>query len=393
MRIGISTSVIQRGKTGIAQYVFALLRGLLPFANKHEFYLFVLEEDLSLFNFIGDQMRLISVPEMHRPAVRNILWHQAWLPKLARDFHLDVLHVPSYRRLLWPRPCALVATIHDLAPFQVSNKYDWKRMFYGRVIARRLAGRQDRIVAISQNTAHDLVKFFRIPQKRISVVYNGIEHDRFCPGSLKDAHSFVARNYGLIQPYFLYVARLEYPAKNHVRLIQAFDMFKAQSNSKTRLVFGGSDWHGAEAIHAAIKNSAFSADIQVLGFVPDDFLPDLYRAARAFVYPSLYEGFGLPPVEAMACGCPVIASTRGSLGEVVGDAAQIIEPEEVSSIANALLLLELQDEVRSRLREAGLVRCQQFNWKITAAETLKVYENQRSVVSFPLEHPYSSRLD
>src|SRR5689334_15747716 len=139
MRIGISTSVIQRGKTGIAQHLFALLRAMIPHTTQHEFVLFVLQDDLPLFDFINGEMKLVTVPEKYRSPVRNILWHQIRLPKLAREHCLDVLHVPSYRRLLWPRPCALVATVHDLAPFRVSGKYDWKRMFYGRVIARRLA--------------------------------------------------------------------------------------------------------------------------------------------------------------------------------------------------------------------------------------------------------------
>ncbi|MDB6020644.1 MAG: glycosyltransferase family 1 protein, partial [Pedosphaera sp.] len=154
MNIGVSTSVIQRGRTGIAQYLFALLRAFLPGAE-HEFTLFVLEEDVSLFDFLADRMRIVRVPESFRPPVKNILWHQAELPRLARQFKLDVLHVPSYRRLLWPQPCALVATIHDLAPFRVARKYDWRRMFYGRVVVRQLARRQDRVIAISQNTARD----------------------------------------------------------------------------------------------------------------------------------------------------------------------------------------------------------------------------------------------
>src|SRR5690349_519085 len=119
MRIGISTSVIQRGKTGIAQYLFALLRAFLPYARENQFVLFVLEEDLPLFAFTQGKMQLVPVPEAFRPPVKNILWHQRALPQLARNLGLDVLHVPSYRRMLWPRPCPLVATIHDLAPFRV----------------------------------------------------------------------------------------------------------------------------------------------------------------------------------------------------------------------------------------------------------------------------------
>ncbi len=100
----------------------------------HQFILFVLEEDLPLFQFAASSMQIVPVPESYRPPVKNILWHQRQLPRLVREHRIDVLHIPSYRRLFWPRPCALVATIHDLAPFQVANKYDWRRMFYGRVI-------------------------------------------------------------------------------------------------------------------------------------------------------------------------------------------------------------------------------------------------------------------
>src|SRR5438552_13592968 len=137
MRIGLSTSVIGRGQTGIAQYVFALTRAFIRRAGPHHFTLFVLEEDLPLFSFAQPGMTLVPVPERFRPPVKNILWHQLELPRLARGRQLDVLHIPSYRRMLWPRPCALVSTIHDLAPFHLAKKYDWKRMFYGRVVARQ----------------------------------------------------------------------------------------------------------------------------------------------------------------------------------------------------------------------------------------------------------------
>jgi glycosyltransferase involved in cell wall biosynthesis len=373
MKIGLSTSVIQRGKTGIAQYFFALVRAFIPHLDRHQFTLFVLEDDLPLFGFAAKQMNLVTVPEQFRPPLKNIFWHQTALPNLARRHEIDVLHVPSYRRLLWPRPCPLVGTIHDLAPFRVANKYDWKRMFYGRVIVRRLARRQDQIIAISQNTARDVNAFFAVPHDRITAIHNGLEHDRFFPGPRDAARADVARRHGLQHPFFLYIARLEHPAKNHVRLISAFNEFKQTTRSPWQLVLGGSDWQGAELIHAAIKQSPFTTDIRSLGFVEDADLPALYRAADVFVYPSLYEGFGMPPTEAMACGCPVICSTRGSLGEVVGDAAAIVDPEDVASITQQLTALAGDASLREQLRIAGLAQAKNFTWEKTAAETLKVY--------------------
>jgi glycosyltransferase involved in cell wall biosynthesis len=247
-------------------------------------------------------------------------------------------------------------------------------MWYGKVVVRRLAHRQNEIVAISENTARDIVKYFRLSRERISVVHNGLEHDRFFPGPAPEARARVSAQHKLERPFFLYVARLEHPAKNHTRLISAFEAFKAATHSDWQLVFGGSDWHGAEAIHAAIKTSPVASDIRCLGFVPDERLPDLYRAAEVFVYPSLYEGFGLPPLEAMACGCPVISSTCGSLGEVVGTAAAIVDPEDVHSMAKQLQIVATDSAVRDRLRAAGLAQAGKFDWARTAEETLRVYQ-------------------
>jgi glycosyltransferase involved in cell wall biosynthesis len=373
VKIGFSTSVIQRGKTGIAQYVFALLRALGAQATTEQFVLFVLEKDAEFFRALGDRFELFLVPEKYRPPVRNIIWHQTILPSIARRLNLDVLHIPSYRRLMWRRPCPLVATIHDLAPFRVLNKYDLARTFYGRVVVKFLARRQDEIITVSQNTAADIEQFFRIPKRDLRVIYNGIDHERFFPRDHDEARNFVASKFQLTRPFFLYVARLEHPGKNHRRLIEAFERFKEQTNSDWQIAFGGSDWHGAELIHARIAESAYSSDIRCLGFVSSDDLPGLYSAAEAFVYPSLYEGFGLPPLEAMACGCPVISSDRGSLGEVVGDAAWIVDPEDVEEICDALLQLHSEAKSRAALVQKGLLRAQEFSWERAARETLAVY--------------------
>jgi glycosyltransferase involved in cell wall biosynthesis len=374
MRVAISTSVIQRGRSGIAQYLFALLRGIVSAPSGHEFELLVLQEDLPLFDFLNGQMRILPVPESFRPPVRNILWHQTQLASLARRRGWDVLHIPSYRRLLWARPCPLVATIHDLAPFRLAGKYDWKRMLYGRLFVTRLARRQDRIIAVSQSTAADVRTFFRVPASRIRVIHNGVEHTRFHPGREAPAPAALLHEFGLSKPFFLYIARLEHPGKNHVRLISAFNAFKRATGSDWQLVFGGSDWHGAEAIHAAIKASPFSADIRSLGFIPDQRLPDFYRLAKAFLYPSLFEGFGMPPIEAMACGCPVLCSDRGSLGEVVGRAALITNPEDEQAMAGDLRRLAQDPTLRAELARTGLEHARGFDWNVTAAETLRVYE-------------------
>lgn len=373
MRIGISTSVIQRGRSGVAQYVFALLRAMLNHSDRHHFTLFVLEEDRPLFAFAEDAMEIVPVPERLRSPVADIAWHQTTLPRLARQHRLDLMHVPSYRRMMRSAPCARVATIHDLAPFHLAGKYDFARMFYGRVVARHLARSQNGIIAVSATTARDLGRFFQIHPGRTSVVLNGLDHSRFHPGDRDSARAW-AISRGVDRPFFLYVARLEHPGKNHVRLIEAFNRFKARTRSDWQLVLGGADWHGAAVVHDRIDRSAYASDIHRIGFVGDAELPQWYRAAEAFVYPSLFEGFGFPPLEAMACACPVMCSPRGALAEVVGDAAVIVDPEDVVSMEGQLTRLARDPQWRAELRRAGLAHVGRFDWTRAAAGTLAAYE-------------------
>jgi len=375
MNVGLSTTMIQGGRGGIGQYVFALVKAMLRERPDVRLHLFVLEEDVPLFEFAGDAVEIIPVAEAVRSPIKNILFHQRTVPAEAKRRGLDLLHVPSYRRMIWSQKIPTVATIHDLAPFHVAGKYDLARMFYGKVVVKLIARRQQRVIAISQNTARDIEQFFGIPRRSQKLILNGIDHERFNPGDPAAAQARVAADCGLNKPYFLYLSRLEHPAKNHVRLIEAFEQFKRENGSEWQLVFGGGDWHGAEVIHERIAGSDFAAEIKSLGFVADGLVPDLYRAAGALVYPSLFEGFGLPPAEAMACGCPVISSTAGSLGEVVADAAAIIDPEKVGDITTKLTHLATNEATRGQLAAKGLENAKRFDWGANARAVAKVYED------------------
>lgn len=370
LHVAISTSVIQRGKSGVAQYVLALVRAMCTELqpSQHRLSLFVLEEDMPLFSFTAGRVNLIPVAERYRSPVRNILWHQFQLPRLIQQHGIHVLHIPSYRRMVWQQCCTLITTIHDLAQFQVRGKYDLLRMAYGRIIARRLATRQHQIIAISENTAQDIQRYFHIPRSQQQVIHNGLDHQRFQPAPTADADAAAAA-----EPVFLYVSRIEHPAKNHIRLIDAFTQFKQSTGSHWQLHLAGSDWHGAAAVHQHAARSPVAADIHFLGFVPDAELPRLYHRAGAMVYPSLFEGFGLPPVEAMASGCPVISSPSGSLAEVVADAAHLIDPLDTHSIATALTRLATDSSYRQQLITAGLQNARRFNWQQNARHLLHLY--------------------
>ena len=374
MRIALTTSVMQRGRSGVGQYVLSLVRALIPMATAHEFTLFVLEKDIPLLGFAAGSMRIEAVSERARPPINDMLWHQTVLPGHIRRLGVEVLHVPSYRRMLFRRPCALVSTIHDLAPFHLVGKYDPARMFYGRVVARQLALRQDEIIAVSRTTARDLETLFHVPPGRLNVIQNGLDHGQFYPGSQTRARAAVSFPRGIAGPFFLYVARLEHPAKNHAGLIDAFNRFKVSTGSDWSLVLAGGDWHGCATIRQLAGSSPYSRDIKFVGFVLPGDLAEWYRAADVFVFPSLYEGFGMPPVEAMACGCPVLSSASGALGDTTGGAAGLLEPLDPEQIGAQLTRAAADPAWLLLLHKAGLERARAFDWKTTSEATLAVYE-------------------
>lgn len=374
MKIGLSVSVIQKGKSGVATYVAGLLRGLAANGWPVEVVLFGLEDDRGWFAPWLDKCSWVGVPENFRGAVANIVWHQTRLPGLLRRHGCDVLHIPSYRRMVaFPR-IPQVVTVHDCAPFRLRGKYDWCRMFYGRQVVTRLARRAQEVVAVSQATADDVREFFQVRPEVLTVIYNGIDHVRFVPQAPDEVRRKLPVTRDWADGWWIFVARLEHPGKNHLRLIGAFEQLCAERPQEAvRLVLAGADWHGADFIHRAIAVSPVRDRIHCAGFVPEEDLPAWYSGAKGLIFPSLFEGFGLPPVEAMACGCPVLCSDRGSLKEVTGGAALLFDPEEPEEITRAMRTL-LSDPVRGEaLRAAGLVRAAGFEWGRCASETVKIY--------------------
>ena len=374
IRVALSTTVVQRGRSGVAAYLFGLLDGFAAIDAPVKIVLLGLADDAPLFTRWLDRCEWVSVPESKRGALRNIWWHQTTARSVLREIRADIVHVPSYRRIMWKPPVPQVVTIHDCAAFNVRGKYDAARMFYGQHVARRLARGADAITTVSRATADDVERHFGIPVTEQHVIWNGIDQGRFHPQTADDVAHFLHGAAAQPRPYFLYLARLEHPAKNHVRLIEAFEHFtRAHPDAEHDLIFGGADWHGADQIHARIAASPVRHRIRNLGFVDDAALPFWYAGATAMVYPSLFEGFGLPPVEAMACACPVIASPRGSLAEVVGDAARLIDPLDPTDIANALGELTI-DAHRQTWRERGLRRAALFDWRESARQLTQVYQ-------------------
>lgn len=288
-----------------------------------------------------------------------IVWKHLALPlRLMRD-GVRVFHSPTGTLPLLA-PCHQVVTVHDvfaaIEPRWFARRTAWQL----RMTQRRATSAARRVIAVSERTRGDLVERYGVAPEKIQVIYNGVDHGRFHPAEV-DAEA-IARRFGVPYPFILCVGSLM-PWRNAPRVL------RAAARLGYGLLFVGRDIWGTDPT-ARIAASHGWDWARFAGYVPDDELPALYAAASVFAYPSLYEGFGIPPLEAMACGTPVVASTAGALPEVLGDAALLVDPTDEAALADALLAAA---EDRGTLRRRGLQRAAGFTWERAARETWQVY--------------------
>lgn len=371
--IGVSCFAGDRGRSGIGRYFVSLLREFEALARPDErFELAVAAGERDLFLAADPRFTALEVSDRLGGPIVNVAWHLTALWVVARRRRWGVAFLPAAnRRLPFAMPCPTIGTVHDLASLHVAGKYDPARTFYITRVLPGLVRRLTRVIVPSASTRDDVVRAARVPGDRIVVIPHGVDHDRFGPRDANAARERVAGRLGIRRPYLLYVSRIEHPGKNHVGLIRAFERLKASGDVPHRLVLAGGDWSGAEEVHRVAEASPVREDLVFTGFVDPADLPDLYAAADAVVFPSFYEGFGLPVLEAMACGAPVACSDRSSLPEVAGDAALLFDPADVEAMAGAMRRLVADPDLRRDLAARGLARCRAYTWRRTADQTLE----------------------
>jgi len=368
--IGLSCFAGDRGRSGIGAYLISLLReipGLLAPDERVEVVL--ARGEARVFVPADPSEVAIEVSRILAHPVLNVAWHWTSLPVLAARRSWDVLFLPAANRRLPIRAgCPTVGTVHDLASLHVPQKYDPARTFYITRVLPRLIRRLTRILVPSESTRMDVIRAAGVPRERIEVIPLGVDQARFSPRDRDAARRRVIQKVGLRPPWVLYVSRIEHPGKNHVRLIEAFERLRARMDARLLLV--GADWTGAEEVHRRAARSRAAHDIVFAGFMDPADLPDLYAASDAVVFPSLYEGFGLPVLEAMACGAAVACANRSSLPEVAGDAAILFDPTDIEQMASAMERLIGDPAVREDLSARGTLRSREFTWRRTAERTL-----------------------
>jgi glycosyltransferase involved in cell wall biosynthesis len=373
IKVLLSAGMIQGGLSGVGRYVVELANRISDF-DEIDLYVAGLDADRHLFTGV-DPTHWITIPARYGSGFKNLLWHQWHLREILQQGGFDLFHAPSYRRIMAFCPVPQVATVHDCAPFHLRDKYGFLRGIFGRQVAPWMARRCRSVITVSHFTKQDLVNFYKLPESRITVIHNGLNHRLYRPRN-EDALGAFRAAQQLAQPFFFFVSRLEHPGKNHIRLIEAFERFREQQSEPVQLILGGAAWHGAEMIEKRVANSPFAADIRLPGFIDEEDLPLWYASAKALVFPSLIEGFGLPVVEALACGLRVASSDRGSLPEVGGEAAVYFDPESVSSIFEAMELIhgEASTESAGRVR-VGLEHAASFDWDLASKATCHAYLN------------------
>jgi glycosyltransferase involved in cell wall biosynthesis len=375
LRIGISCHASDRGRSGIGQYLINVVRRLPSLAPHHEFVLFAPRQDATLWTGLGPNVRVVGQPDWLEKPHASLPWHLLGLRGALAAEACDVVFLPcGNRRLGAAYGVPAVATVHDLSQLHVSRKYDRLRMWHARYLLPLLMRRLDRVICVSESTRRDVIGPAAVQPERVTVIHNGADLDRFRQRQ-PALRSRLARRFGLYGDYILYVSRLEHPGKNHVRLLEAFARLSVREGIHHRLVLCGPDWDGSEAVHAAITRLGLGDRVMTTGFVAAADLPDLYQGASLFVFPSLYEGFGIPLVEAMAAGTPVCAADRSSLPEVAGDAAVLFDPFEPAAMEKAMFELLTDPGLRETYTARGLRRADQFDWDRCALAVLREIEH------------------
>jgi len=368
MRIGIDyTAAVQQGG-GIGRYTRELIKALAQIDRANRYILFSAGYDAEGTRWPANfSRRAIPLSDRHL----SILWHRLRIPLPVQAFTgpLDLFHSPDF--LLPPLFCTpSVLTVHDLSFLRHPDCFSTSLLAYLRRTVPRSVARANRILADSFSTRTDLIELMGVAQERISVIYPGVD-ERFTPLPKTDCVPILER-YNIVTPYILSIGTLQ-PRKNYCRLIQAYHLLRQEHHIPHHLVIAGGQGWLYQPILDTIEELGETNAVHLLGFVPDRDLVALYASATVFAFPSLYEGFGIPVLEAMACGTPVVTSNRSSLPEAAGDAALLVSPKDTYALADALWRTLDDETLRNALREAGFQQAKRFTWQRSARALLEIY--------------------
>jgi len=370
MRIGIDATSIPLKRVGTGNYIFNLVNALAEIDNHNTYFIFVNSRSLGSWEINKENFHVIRINFFGQTSLR-LLWEQTGLPLQIRKLKIDVLHSPHYTMPI-AKPCKSVVTFCDMTFQLFPEKHELaKRIIFPKMM-RLSSHYAEKLIAISESTRQDVIRLLKVsPDKIISIPLAATSDYRVIQANqVKD----VCDRYNLIpHKYIYYVGTLE-PRKNVPLLIEAYSKLPSEFHNIPLVIAGKKGWL-YEKIFEIVKILNLEERVHFLGYVPDEDLIALYNGTRVCVYPSLYEGFGLPVLESMQCGAPVITTNVSSMPEVAGNAALLVTPNDPEGLSKALWRVLTDDKLANDLSTLGLARSSNFSWIKCAKETLQVYES------------------
>jgi len=370
MRIGLDTFACDGGKSGVGMYLTQFLKYIKP--SQALFELFGWEYDRYTYSDVAPNFEFIPQCKVNGKTA-NALWHLCKYPKFAAARKFDACLFPAaHRHLPYKSPCPTVGVVHDMAAYWGNRK---TRVHLGAILRMILPNslrRMDRIIAVSEWVKGELVQRAHVRENRIEVVPNGIDHSCFYPRQRNEESVLLIQPFSFRRPYVLCVSRVDHPVKNHVRLIQAFGVFKERTKFPHRLVLAGADSSNASIVKEAAASSAWRNDIFFTGHFPTKNLPELYAGADFVVVPSMYEGFGMGALEAMASGVPALCARAASLPETAEHAALYFDPVNIEDMADRMVTVSTDRGIYNECRRLGLERAKVFSWERCVEDTLRI---------------------
>lgn len=363
--IGVDATPLLGERSGVGNYTARLLAAQLKTEPEREYLLY---SNRPLENLELGLERARQIPG-YLPTSRW-LWMQVMLPRLINQTEPDLCHFTNALAPLWLNK-PYVLSVYDATLFLYSRYHPRTRLLAIRMMLPLAARRAAAVITISQSARRDLLRILKIPPEKIHIVY-GAAPQHFEPVTSPAELARIRQKYKLPEQFLLYVGTLE-PRKNLSRLVRAFSRLKEQGQPHKLVLAGPWGW-SMNDFQQQIERLELNDSVQMLGYIPDEDLPGLYSLATVFVFPSLYEGFGLPPLEAMACGTPVLSSKNSSLAEICGDAAYLVDPLDEESLVAGLQRVLGDETLRAELGEFGRRRAGEFSWERAARETAAVYD-------------------
>jgi glycosyltransferase involved in cell wall biosynthesis len=372
MKIGIDTFACEGGSSGSGAYLREILKRWPATENRYT--LFGWEFDKFTYDDVTEKLGGSEfIPRCKfKGTTPSQIWHIVKYPDFAKVLNFNTCFFPAaHRELPAFSSCSTVGTVHDMAAYWGTRK---TREHLGiiRMALPNALRKLDRVIAVSEWVKKELIEIAKVKASRIEVVPNGVDFTSFFPREFGNEEVLPIQPFSFRRPYILYTSRLDCTVKNHLNLIKAYSVFKERTRLSHRLIFAGANSHGADKIKEAATVSKHRTDIFFTGPFPSESLPVLTAGADMVVYPSKYEGFGRGVIEAMASGVPVACARAASLPETVGNAALFFDPEDPEDMADRMVTLAENDDIRKRLVKSGLKRAKDFDWDITAQKTYDI---------------------